>query len=303
MACVRSGISGWVIGLLIVGVRAPNGARPIPGRPGRRCWPTARPPLFSVWDLEIGGGGALRQQPLATGWPEGSLRMCSHAVGFWHRPTRDRSLKSSSERGPRSASDGRFLAHARAAPRPALSIRRRRRGAIGSAAARPDRKRWPRGSVACVRSGISGWVIGLLIVGVRAPNGARRIPGRPGRRCWPTARPPLLSCLALGDRRWRSPSATAARNRLAAGKPSDVLARCWILASADRDRSLNLHLKGGRVPPLMVVSSRTRGRPLGQRFRSGGAGAELSGRPRHDPIESAGRGGLWRVCAPAFQAG
>jgi hypothetical protein len=29
--------------------------------------------------------------------------------------------------------------------------------------------------VACVRSGISGWVIGLLIVGVRAPNGARRM--------------------------------------------------------------------------------------------------------------------------------
>ena len=29
--------------------------------------------------------------------------------------------------------------------------------------------------MACVRSGISGWVIGLLIVGVRAPNGARRM--------------------------------------------------------------------------------------------------------------------------------
>jgi hypothetical protein len=33
------------------------------------------------------------------------------------------------------------------------------------------------------------------------------------------------------------------------------------------------------------------GGPLGQRFRSGGAGAELSGRQRHDPIETAGRGG------------
>jgi len=32
------------------------------------------------------------------------------------------------------------------------------------------------------------------------------------------------------------------------------------------------------------------GGPLGQRFRSGGAGAELSGRQRHDPIETAGRG-------------
>jgi Amidase len=28
--------------------------------------------------------------------------------------------------------------------------------------------------------------------------------------------------------------------QLAAGRPSDVLARCWILASAERDRSLNL---------------------------------------------------------------
>ena len=36
--------------------------------------------------------------------------------------------------------------------------RRRRRRAIGSAAARPDRNRWPRVAVACVRSGISGWV-------------------------------------------------------------------------------------------------------------------------------------------------
>jgi hypothetical protein len=32
------------------------------------------------------------------------------------------------------------------------------------------------------------------------------------------------------------------------------------------------------------------GGPPGQRFRSGGAGAELSGRQRYDPIETAGRG-------------
>ena len=77
--------------------------------------------------------------------------------------------------------------------------------------------------------------------------------------------------------------------QLAGGKPSDVLALCWILASAERE-ALKLHLKGGRVSHLMVVSSRARGRPLGQRFRFGGAGAELSGRPLHDPIETAGRG-------------
>ena len=35
---------------------------------------------------------------------------------------------------------------------------------------------------------------------------------------------------------------------------------------------------------------RARAAPLGQRFRSGGAGAELSGRPRHDPIETVAEG-------------
>ena len=157
---------------------------------------------------------SLRQQPLATAGCRAAFGCARTLLDFGIGRSRPL-LKSSSERGPRSASDGRFLAHARAAPRPAVSIRRRRRGAIGSAAARPDRKRWPRGSVACVRSGISGWVIGLLIVGVRAPNGARRIPGRPGRRCWPTARPPPLSCLALeiggGGALRQQPLATAGR--------------------------------------------------------------------------------------------
>ena len=58
-----------------------------------------------------------------------------------------------------------------------------------------------------------------------------------------------------------------------------------------------------RVNPLYAFSRAREGGPLGQRFRSGGAGSELSGRQRHDPIETAGRGDLWRVCALAFQAG
>ena len=65
--------------------------------------------------------------------------------------------------------------------------------------------------------------------------------------------------------------------QLAAGQPSAVLARCWILASAERDRSLNLLGKGGRVSPLRSVSSRAGGRRLSHRFRSGGAGAQLRG--------------------------
>ena len=99
-------------------------------------------------------------------------------------------------------------------------------------------------------------------------------------------------CFLFGT--WRSAVAELVANRrsqqLAAGQPSDVLARCWILASAERDRSLNLLGKGSRVTPLLRVSSRARGRRLGQRFRSGGAGAELWGLLRREPIETAGRG-------------
>ncbi len=77
--------------------------------------------------------------------------------------------------------------------------------------------------------------------------------------------------------------------QLAAGQPSDVRALCWILESAERDRSFNLLGKGGRVTHLRAVSSRARGRRLGQRFRSGGAGAQLWGTVRREPIETADR--------------
>ena len=65
-------------------------------------------------------------------------------------------------------------------------------------------------------------------------------------------------CFLFGT--WRSAVAELVGNsrsqQLAAGQPSAVLARCWILASAERDRSLNLLGKGGRVTPLLRVSSR-----------------------------------------------
>ena len=132
------------------------------------------PPLFSVWDLEIGGGGARRQQPLAT-----------------------------------------------AGRRAAFRCARVRREPIETAG---------RGvAAACVRSGISGWVIGLLI-GWRA--GAERRAANAGRRCWPTARPAAVFCLGLGDRRWRSSSATAARNSW----PQGSLQMCSRSARADRNR-------------------------------------------------------------------
>ena len=217
---------------------------------------------------------------------------------------------------PRSPSCLRFLARARAAPRPAVSIRRRRRelsGRCGTTRSKPlaepafhvlasfprareggrsasgfdlaapapamgTLRREPiesagRGvAVACVRSGISGWRD-------RAPDpwacgrqgGARRIPGRPAV----LADGEAAAAFLFGDAR----SAVAElfgnsrSQQLAGGKPSDGLALCWILASAARDRSLNLHLKGAALPCLASFPRAREGGRLGQRFRFGGAGA------------------------------
>ena len=49
--------------------------------------------------------------------------------------------------------------------------------------------------------------------------------------------------------------------------------------------------------------SRARGPPLGQRFRSGGAGAQLRGLFGASRSKPLAEGWLWRVCALAFQAG
>jgi hypothetical protein len=155
-----------------------------------------------------------------------------------------------------------------------------------------------------MRSGISGWVIGLLI---RGRAGAERR----AANAWSPWSPVLADGEAAAAFLFgHSRSAVAElfgnsrSQQLAGGKPSDVLALCWILESAARDRSLNLLGNGGALTRFVRFLARAReGGPLGQRFRSGGAGAELSGRQRHDPIETAGRGDLWRVCALAFQAG
>ena len=75
-----------------------------------------------------------------------------------------------------------------------------------------------------------------------------------------------------------------------------------ILESAERDGSLNLLLKRAAFPIPLAVFSCAREGPSASGL-IGGAGADLSGRLRHDPIETAGRGGLWRVCSMAFPAG
>ena len=240
MACVRSGISGWVIGLLI---RGRAGAERRAANPGRRCWPTARPAAVFYFGLGDRRWRALRRPPLAAAGRRAGLRMWL-ALWILASAERDRFLKSASEKGwPLTIALCVSRARARAAPRPAVSIRRRRRGAMGILRREPIETAGRGMAVACVRSGISGWVIGLLI---RGRAGAERRAANPGRRCWPTARPAAVFYFGLGDRRWRSCSATAARSSWPEGG-----LRIWlalrILASADRDRFLkSARKRGGR---------------------------------------------------------
>ena len=72
------------------------------------------------------------------------------------------------------------------------------------------------------------------------------------------------------------------------------LALCWILESAERDRSLNFHLKGAAFHYCLRFLARARAapRPAVSIRRRG----ELSGRRLRERIETAGRGGLG-VCA------
>ena len=122
---------------------------------------------------------------------------------------------------------------------------------------------------------------------------------------------------------WRSAVAelfaNAAGQQLAAGRPSDVLARCWILASADapllrsgRNGSAAARPDRNRRPRVrvnfvMVDSPRTRGRRLLPADSIGGAGAQLSGRSYRvtaaDRSKPLAAGLLWPVCALAFPAG
>jgi hypothetical protein len=117
VACVRSGISGRAIGLLIGG-RA--GAERRAANPGHGAGRRRGPPPFSILDLEIGGGealtlpisiwlasslaelrssdaadfylvgeffgGAVRRPPLAAAGRRAAFG-CGWRSGFWHRPS------------------------------------------------------------------------------------------------------------------------------------------------------------------------------------------------------------------------
>ena len=83
--------------------------------------------------------------------------------------------------------------------------------------------------MACVHSGISGWVIGLLIGG-RA--GAER---RAAKSWSPVLADGEAAAAFLFGHSRSGLFGNSRSQQLAGGKPSDVLALCWILESAERE--------------------------------------------------------------------
>ena len=234
VAGVRSGISGdraldpWACGR-----RTARGQSWSPG--AGRC---RGPPPFSVWDLEIAVAelfGNSRSQQLAGGKPSDVLARC----WILESAERDRSLNLLGKGAafhlgapfPRAREGG--------ASASGVSIRRRRRAAMGTVRREPIETPLAEGSVAGVRSGISGdraldpWACGRRTArGQSWSPGAGRCRGPPPFSVWDLE-------IAVAELFGNSRS-----QQLAGGKPSDVLALCWILASAERDRSLNLLGKG-----------------------------------------------------------
>ena len=86
-------------------------------------------------------------------------------------------------------------------------------------------------------------------------------------------------CFLFGT--WRSAVAELFGNsrsqQLAAGQPSDVLALCWILASAERDRSLNLLGKGAAFHVGGAFPRAREGGTPRPAVSIGGSGAQLWG--------------------------
>ena len=173
----------------------------------------------------------------------------------------------------------------------------------GDCSARADRNRWPRGGcgVCALRHfRLGDRALDRLACGRRTARGQCLVAlvADAGRR----RGPPLFSVWDLeiggGGALRQQPLATAGR-RAAFG-----CARTLLDFGIGRARPLlESARKGSRVTPLLRVSSRARGRRLGQRFRSGGAGAQLWGLFGASRSKPLAEGWLWRVCALAFQAG
>ena len=116
---------------LSLGVRAP---RRRAANPGRRCWPTARPAAVFYFGLgdrrwrsfsPIAARSSLSGGRCSEIWPSDMARPQNFGIG--ERPL----LESASEKGTVNPSLCVSSRARRAPPRPAVSIRRRRRGAIG----------------------------------------------------------------------------------------------------------------------------------------------------------------------------
>ena len=161
--------------------------------------------LFGTWRSAVAElFGNSRSQQLAAGQPSDVLALC----WILESAERDRSLNLLGKGGrvnlcaafPR-AREGGASASGFDPAAPARSY--------GDCSARADRNRWPRGG--CGVCALWHFRLGDRAL-IRGRAGAERRAANPGRRCWPTARPAAVFCLGLGDRRWRSSSATAARN-------------------------------------------------------------------------------------------
>ena len=230
------------------------------------------------------------------------------AVSIWRRRRQLWGLfgasrsKALAEGWPRSMSWLRFPAHARAAARPAVSIWRRRRELSGLFGASRS------------KALAEGWLWRVCALAFQAGEIVLLIRGRAGAKA---ARGEFLVALAAGSGRrrgrrrfpvWHSRSAvaelsaTACCNSWPEGSFSDGLALCWILESAARDRSLNLHLKGAA---FHVLASFPRAREGGRSasgfdlaapapamglFGASRSKALAESSFRREPIESAGRG-------------
>ena len=255
--------------------------------------------LFWTWRSAVAAATAARSF-----WPEGGLRILPSdmARALNGRISAERPLlEVCSERGARSLCSLRSSARARGPPL-GQRFRSGRRGAMGTLRREPIETADRGVAVACVRSGISGWVIGLLI---RGRAGAERRAANSGRRCWPTARPAAVFCFGLGDRRWRP--ATAARSFWPEGGlrilPSDMARALNGRISAERPLLEVCSERGARYPMLFALLPRAReGHPSASGFDPG-RGAELWGLFGASRSKPLAEGWLWRVCALAFQAG
>ena len=242
-------------------------------------------------------GGDRRSQQLAGGRPSDVARRSWILASA----DRDRFLKSASEKGwPLTIAFCVSRARARAAPRPAVSIRWRRRGAMGTLRREP---------IETAGRGVGCGVCALwhFRLGDRALNSWAC-----GRR---TARGQSWSpVLADGEARrrflfwtWRSAVAIVRRPPLAAAGRRAAFGCGWRSGFWHRPTataSLNLLGKGVAVNHSFCVSSRAReGGPSASGFdpvapaRSYGDSSARADRNRWP------RGWPWRVCALAFQAG